>query len=221
MADWMGFVLQLVGLTLAATGFLWFLSRVFAQSEPWGTAIFFFPPLALVYFLMSFRRAWAPVLLLLLGAAVVASPVALKHFQKHFLDLDELVMEVDGERHVTLTRWNKNDYSILENYLDAVVLQMGNGDVTDETLKYLSGMTRLRELDLNDSQVTDAGLKLLSHLPNLQQIRLSRTKITDQGFRENLLPMESLRQVEVTGTGVKGSTLREWKKMQPDRKYLP
>jgi len=97
---------------------------------------------------------------------------------------------------------------------------LANPDVTDETLKHLRGMSRLQELDLNDTQVTDAGLKLIAQLPKLQRLRLRGTRITDAGFRESLMPLELLRNVDVTRTAVKGSTLREWKKAQTGREYL-
>jgi hypothetical protein len=220
MSEKLGFILTIVGFTVAAAGYVWLLSRTFQASEPWGTAIFFVPPLALVYLLVSFRRTWGPACVLLLGAGVVAIPYGIKYYQQQFVDLGERQKVVDGELHVTLTGWNKDDYSILERLPDTVVLQMANPDVTDNTLKYVNGMTRLRELDLNDSQVTDAGLGQLRRLANLQQLRLRKTKITDAGFRSTLAPMESLLKVEVTGTGVKGKTLREWKKAKPGRVYL-
>jgi hypothetical protein len=220
MTEKLGFILTIVGFTVAAAGYVWLLSRTFQASEPWGTAIFFVPPLALVYLLLSFRRTWGPACVLLLGAGVVAIPYGIKYYQQQFLDLGERETTVAGELHVTLTGWNKDDYSILESRPQIVVLQMANHDVTDETLKYLPALTQLRELDLNDSQVTDLGLKYLRGLPHLQELRLRKTKITDAGFRNALAPLKSLLKVEVTGTGVKGKTLREWKKAKPGRVYL-
>ena len=155
-----------------------------------------------------------------LGAAVVASPHAIKYYQREFVDLGPRLKIVEGEQHVTLTGWDKKDYALLERLPDTVVLQMANPDVTDETLKYLRGMNRLQELDRNDTQVTDAGLKEIAQLPKLQRLRLRKTRITDAGFRESLMPMELLRNVDVTGTAVKGKTLREWKAAQQGRDYL-
>src|SRR5437899_2914318 len=63
---------------------------------------------------------------------------------------------VDGERHLTLTGWDRTDYAdFLGRKPDAVVLQMANADVTDDTLALLADMTRLRRLDVSHSQVTD------------------------------------------------------------------
>src|SRR5262245_58870134 len=220
MPENLGLILQILGYTLAAAGYVWLLHRAFQANQLWGTLIFFVPPLALVYFFVSLRRAWAPLLLMLFGAAVVASPHGIKYYQRTFVDLGERLKVVDGEEHVTLTGWDKKDYALLERLPDTVVLQMANEDVTDETLKHLEGMSRLQELDLNDTQVTDAGLKLIVQLPKLQRLRLRNTRITDAGFRESLMPLELLRNVDVTGTAFKGSTLRQWKKAQTGREYL-
>ena len=197
------------------------LCRVFQKSEPWGTAIFILPPLAVVYFLVSFRRTLLPVLVLLVGAGVVAAPRAINYYQKRYIDLGPRMKDVAGEKHITLTGWDKDDYSFLEMHPETIVLQMANFDVKDQTLAYLQSMTGLRELDLNTSQVTDEGLKRLRKFPNLHVLRLRGTKITDEGFRESILPMESLNEVEVISTKVTPETLKEWKSKKEGRKSLP
>jgi hypothetical protein len=220
MTEKLGFFLTIFGFILAAAGYVWLLVRTFRASEPWGLAILFVPALVPVAILTSLRRSWAPALLMIIGAGLVATPVGIKNYQQRFLPLEEIRTIVAGEAHVTLTGWNKHDYALLEKLPDTVVLQMANSEVTDETLKYLKGMSKLRELDLNDTQVTDGGLKYLTELPNLQQLRLRNTTITDDGFTKNLAPMASLRRVELTGTKVTGKTLREWKKGSPGRDFL-
>jgi hypothetical protein len=213
--------MQILGCTVVAAGFLWLLFRTFQKSQPWGTALFFLPPLALVYALFTLRRAWAPLLVLLVGASVVAAPRGINYYQKRFIDLGPRIKEVEGEKHITLTDWDKTDYSFLEFHPETVVLQMANPDVTDQTLHELQGLTRLRELDLNKSQVTDDGLILLRQLPNLQVLRLRGTRITDEGFREYILPLSSLNEVEVIGTKVTPETLKEWKGKKEGRRSLP
>jgi hypothetical protein len=220
VTDYLGLILQVVGFLLAAAGYVWLLKRAFDANQLWGTVLFFVPPLVPLYGLVALRRTWAPLLVLLLGGAVVAAPQAINHYLRAYVDLGERLKFVDGEQHVTLTGWDRTDYGLLELLPDTVVLQMANADVTDETLKYLQRMSRLRELDLNDTQVTDAGLKLVAQLPKLQGLRLRGTRITDAGFRASLMPLELLRHVDATGTGVKSSTLREWKKTQAGREYL-
>jgi hypothetical protein len=219
MLERIGFLLLLAGLMIAASGYVWLLCRTFQASEVWGTIIFFVPPLTILYVLLSPRRALAPFLVIVLGAAVVVSPYGLRYYETHVV-LNERVRDVDGERHVTLTGWDRTDYSLLASLPDTVVLQMANSDVTDETLTHLKSMKGLRELDLNDSQVTDAGLKVLRDLPKLQLLRLRNTKITDEGFQESIAPMPSLLKVELTGTPVKGAALRAWKREKSGREYL-
>lgn len=220
MIDHLGLILQISGLTLGAAGFVWLLHRTFAHNQLWGTIIFFLPPLGLIYAIVRLRRGWAPLLTMVLGVGVFFSPYAIKYYQRTHANLGERLRIVDGQQHVVLTGWSKDDYAILEYLPETVVLEMANPDVTDETLKHLAAMSRLQELSLNESQVTDAGLKLLAQLPKLQQLRLRNTRITDAGFRESLMPLELLRNVDVTGTAVKSNTLREWKKQQPGRDYL-
>jgi hypothetical protein len=217
----MGFSLQILGCIVVAAGFLWLLQRVFQKSQPWGTAIFFVPPLAFIYFLFSLRRTWAPILVLLVGASVVAAPRAINYYQKRYIDLGPRIKDVDGEKHITLTGWDLDDYSFLEYHPETVVLQMANPDVTDQTLHELQDMTQLRELDLNTSQLTDEGLKQVAKLPNLKVLRLRGTRITDEGFRASVLPMKSLDEVEVIGTKVTPETLKEWKNRKEGRKSLP
>src|SRR5215813_7245128 len=112
MSDYLGLILQLVGFSLAAAGYVWLLHRAFESNQLWGTVIFFVPPLALVYILVLLRRTWAPLLVMLLGAGVVASPVAIKYYQRAYVDLGERLRIVDGEQHVTLTGWDKTDYGL-------------------------------------------------------------------------------------------------------------
>jgi hypothetical protein len=217
--DYLGFGLQVLGCVLAASGYVWLLCRAFQRSQMWGTAIFILPPLVLVYFLASFRRTLVPVLVLLLGAGVVAAPRAINYYQKRYIDLGPRIKDVDGQKHITLTGWDKDDYSFLEAHPETVVLQMANPDVKDQTLTYLQGMTGLQKLDLNTSKVTDEGLRMLGKFPNLRVLRLWKTRITDEGFRESILPMDSLEEVEIDTT-VTAETLREWKAKKAGRRGL-
>ncbi len=56
------------------------------------------------------------------------------------LDLGAPREVVDGQRHLTLTGWDRKDYSILKLKPDVVVLQMANPDVTDQSLESLQEM---------------------------------------------------------------------------------
>ena len=101
------------------------------------------------------------------------------------------------------------------------MLQMANPDVTDQTLEFLIGMEKLRELDLDYTQITDNGLRVLKQLPALAILRLTDTKVTDAGFRDHLFDKDTLLEVDFTGTKVTTKLLREWKaKNSAQRKFL-
>ena len=60
----------------------------------------------------------------------------------------------------------------------------GSRGVTDEGLRQLAGMSRLKRLDLSGTSITDDGLRALRHLPSLENLSLAGTAITDAGARE-------------------------------------
>ena len=159
---------------------------------------------------------------MLLGVAVAAAPFVINRFYHFSVDLGPLETNVNGELHITLTGWQPKDmdYLVLKQRPETVVLQMANPDVTDATLDYLTGMTQLRELDLNDTKVTDAGLATLAKIGTLTIVRLKSTAITEDGFREHLMPLAGLRELDLRGTKVTSATVREWRAAQPDRRAL-
>jgi hypothetical protein len=210
----------IAGLAIGIIGFLWLVVAAFRVSKSWGFGVLLFPPLAVVFVPSHLRKSVAPLIVLLLGGALLGAPYAANYYNKKFVNLGPREKIIDGEPHITLTGWNKSDYALLETKRETVVLQMANPDVGDETLAYLKGMTHLRELDLSDTGVTDEGLSILAELPRLEQLRLARTKITDDGFQKHLAAKESLLKLDLTGTSVKGKSKRDWKKAKPGREYL-
>src|SRR5262245_43617373 len=212
----------IAGLVVAAVGAVWLLVSAFRESVGWGLAVIFLPVLGAILFVFRHaRRCVWPLILLGVGGLLVGGTYAYNYFYTQFVDLGPREKTVDGELHITLTGWDEDDYSILEQKPDTVVLQMANADVTDETLKYLRGMSKLQELDLNYTQVSDEGLKTLAGLPALKILRLRKTPVTDEGFRSHLAEKESLLELDARETSIASKTLREWKAKQPDqRKYL-
>jgi hypothetical protein len=75
---------------------------------------------------------------------------------------------------------------------DVTVVHLADGDVTDEGLEHLRGLTSLQQLVLTNTQVTDAGLEHLRGLTSLQGLDLSSTKLTDAGL-EHLCRLSSLQ----------------------------
>jgi hypothetical protein len=193
------YFMLLPGAVLALVGLLWWMVRFFrGTSKRWPTLFLF-------------------VGLILAGTSFLI-PMVFEKWYGH----DPRKRIVDGDEHLTLTDSNLKGYDILDKEPDTVVLQMANADVTDDTLKRLAGMKKLRELDLNFTQVTDAGLEhLKANAATLQQLRLMKTKITDEGFKAFLDAMPQLKSVDVSGTAVKTATLRKWKNADKEnRSYV-
>ena len=188
------------GLAIAALAWIWLVIRAFRQHRRWGFGSLVLPPVGLVFAGRYPRSGMVPLLLCVFGLLIAAAPALFTLFVP--LDLGPIETIVDGQHHLTLTGWDRKDYSILRFKPDVVVLQMANPDVTDESLKLLQEMKDLQELDLSGTQVTDAGLKILTDLPALSRLRLARTKVTDQGFRDILFAKESLMQLDLSGTQV-------------------
>ena len=163
-------------------------------------------------------RIW-PALLLSLGIICLTLPAAVTHFAP--ADLGPHDVRVEGERHITLTGWDQKDYSVLARISDATVLQMANEDVTDATLKYLSSMQSLRELDLAGSKITDAGLAELQSHVALEKLILSRTSISDAGLQPLLDKLPKLKLLDVRETAVTPAVLRPWVKALEGRRVLP
>ena len=78
--------------------------------------------------------------------------------------------------------------------------------ITDAGLKRISGLRRLRRLDLSETNVTDVGLVSLRDLTQLRDLSLRATRITDAGLTHltalNNLKYLSLGLTQVTDQGV-------------------
>jgi hypothetical protein len=207
------------GLAIAAVGFLALLVVAFRYLWTWGLSSLIFPPVAFVFAAKHPRRSAIPLAVIAMGLAAAVFPPLYTRFMP--IDLGPRERVVEGETHVTLTGWDRKDYSFLGRKPEIVVLQMANPDVTDATLDYLKEMKRLRELDLNDTGVTDAGLAVLAGLPALESLRLRNTRVSDKGFSDSLARHEGLRQLDLRGTGVSRELVQAWKDAKPGRRALP
>jgi hypothetical protein len=220
--EWMetrALYLQFGGALVAALAWIGLIIVAYRQRRAWGLSTLFLPPVGLVFAAVHPRRAVAPLLLVALGVLAAAVPALYMRIVP--LDLGPREKLVDGQRHLTLTGWDRKDYSLLRNKPDVAVLQMANPDVTDEALEALKGMKALQELDLSGTQVTDAGLGILKDLPSLATLWLARTKVTDQGFHDALFAKDSLMQLDLRGTQVTRETARAWRESKPGRRVLP
>ncbi len=206
------------GLAVALLGFLALIVVAFGVRWWWGLSSLVFPPMAFVFASQHLKKSWIPLTTLFLGLAVASFPPLYTRLTP--VDLGPRETIVEGETHVTLTGWDRKDYSLLRQKPEIVVLQMANPDVTDATLDHLKEMKRLRELDLNDSGITDAGLVVLAGLPALESLRLRNTKVSDKGFAESLATRDGLRQLDLRGTGVSREAVQSWKDAKPGRRAL-
>ena len=83
----------------------------------------------------------------------------------------------------------------------------GSKAITDEGVRHLARMPRLRQLDLSGTAVTDEGLAALAELTALERISLSMTRVTDRGVR-HLERCHALRDVDLAWTRTGDGALR-------------
>lgn len=171
------------------------------------------------------RRLLAPLAMAGIGLLVGLAPFVAQRAYFAVVGLGERERLIDGERALNLTGWDRQGYEILAEKPDVAILEMGNANVTDETLTLLSALPELRELTLNDTAVTDAGLDTLARLPKLESLRIARTKVTPDGVRRFLdAPPPRLEQIDVSGNEVPMAILRRWKNAAADsggeRRYV-
>ncbi len=134
------------------------------------------------------------------------------------VDLGPLVRTVEGEKHITLTGWNRSDYSALAAHPDVVVLQMANPDVDDATLDIVARLTNLRELDLTTTKVGDAGLAKLAPLSQLKMLKLRGTSASDAALDGVLTKLPGLMMLDARQTRVSTEGAGRWKQSKPGRK---
>ncbi|XP_035469679.1 uncharacterized protein si:ch73-173p19.1 isoform X2 [Scophthalmus maximus] len=80
--------------------------------------------------------------------------------------------------------------------------------VTDEGVKHLSTMIRLKRLSLSNTQVTDAGLPSLRGLQELQELCLDRTGVTSRGVAELIVCLPHLQVLGLASTQVGDTVVR-------------
>jgi hypothetical protein len=215
--------LILGGAAASVIGLIWLVWRGFKEGWGWGLAAIV-PPFQLLFWWKKPRPATPPWVLILIGLAVSLGTIAAVQYANR-IDLGERErIGPDGKPWLTLTGWDKSDYSFLKERKATAVLHMRNPDVDDRVVALLEGFNSLEELDLGDTAITDASLPVLAALPALRVLKLDGTAITDQGFRDHLLKKESLLELDLERMdrvkGVKAQTLREWKNVNKERKYL-
>lgn len=204
---------QIAGVTIAAVGLVWL---YVLAARAWGWWLLF-PPTVAAFPLAKPDRSIKPLLAMALGLGLIGVPMAISRLTP--IDLGERDKMVNGERHITLTGWDRSDYALLDERSDATVLQMANSDVSDETLKKLRTFSKLRKLDLGHSQVTDAGIVTIADLPLIEELFLDDTRVTDAGISA-LVDHPTLKRLKVKGTTVTAEGARKWQSARDGRRVI-
>lgn len=221
MWEQVGLVLLIAGGILSLAGSVMLIVAAFRTRWTWGLGVL--TVIGAPFFLIRhWQRGRLSLAIGLTGIVLSALPIASSLIYGRFHSFGPHETIVDGERHVTLTGWSypAERYALLASRPDTVVLQMANKDVTDETLKYVSQLKNLRELDLSESSISDDGLAVIMSLPKLTSLRVSGTAITDAGFSTHIAPAKGLLKLDVQRTKISGKLLRGWKNENSDRSYL-
>ena len=86
-------------------------------------------------------------------------------------------------------------------------------------LAHLSGLTKLRRLNLQSANVTDAGIDVLKNMPELEELSLYRTKVSNAGLAK-LSGLKNLRSVDLRYSRVTSSGVRELTSKLPKAEFL-
>ena len=114
-------------------------------------------------------------------------------------------------------RLNDEDLLPIGQMTDLVTLQCSFVGVTDEGLRRMKNMTRLRSLDLSSAhEASDVGMAYVAQMTGLETLDLQATNITDMGLAKitalRQLRLLSLMETRVTAAGV--AQLRGMKKLE-------
>jgi len=83
----------------------------------------------------------------------------------------------------------------------------GSRALTDDGLRHLPRLPRLRHVNLTGSGITNRGLEALRLLPALESINLTRTRVTDEGA-SHLAACRALKRVDLSATETGDGAIR-------------
>jgi Leucine-rich repeat (LRR) protein len=126
-----------------------------------------------------------------------------RNFVTQFVDRKEDIPTDDfWVQNLNIFSWEVTDEELknLEAFADIEGLSFGGPKLTDDGLKHVAGMKKLRDLAVSgSSQVGDAGLEHLRGLTNLVSLALYNTKVTGATF-EVLAGMANLQTLHLSDT---------------------
>ena len=104
------------GILATIVGLLWLLATAWRTSVRRGLAVTLFPPLIPWQVVKGWPRTRGPALLLAVGLLAAFFPLAYTRLAP--IDLGERVRIVEGEKHLTLTGWDRKDYAAIAQHLE-------------------------------------------------------------------------------------------------------
>jgi len=130
----------------------------------------------------------------------------------------------------------KADFALIGQLRELETLDLSRTNVTDDDLRPLGGLPKLRELKLWGARLDGSGLKHLSGLEGLERLDMGDTKVTDESLRhltelgnlhhlvlvralvgdaglEHVAQMGGLRSLKLTGTKVTDEGLRSLRRL--------
>jgi hypothetical protein len=91
---------------------------------------------------------------------------------------------------------------------NVTALQLGNShSLTDDGIRHLARLKKLRHLNLSQTGITDRGLEVMRELPALELLSLVMTAVTDAGMA-NLAECRALRQLNLMWTNTGDGAIR-------------
>jgi len=98
---------------------------------------------------------------------------------------------------------------IVQNHPHLMTLMLTGAPITDEGLKDINKLTKLRDLWLNDTSITDDSLVVLAQNTSISRLVLSNTQITGKGLM-HLVRMQNLQKLHIDGTQVEAADIQNF-----------
>ncbi|WP_231617905.1 hypothetical protein [Novipirellula aureliae] len=101
------------------------------------------------------------------------------------------------------------DYESFDN------LDFAGAIVTDDTVRNLSNLKRVRVLHFTDCNVTDAQLKMLANIGSVWMLRLNGSPVTDDAIPA-IASIRGLESLDVSGTLITSDGVAELEQRRPE-----
>jgi hypothetical protein len=135
------------------------------------------------------------------------------------LEKAEATVIKEGENGVTYVGFgigpNPSDETLkqIANLTRLKNLSLSKLPITDDQLAYFSKLNQLSGIIINDTNISDDGLQHLLNLPALQTLYANNTKITDKGL-EQIAKITNLTNLDLSNTEVTDKGMKEIAKLK-------